>query len=108
MQLRKCDLPPPSSLLSPPATQVAGVRAAVQLREQDFGNFQDAKKIDQDMNERIQFGRFWFRWAPALRLGQGCEEGATWAPPLMNTHIQKCNFGSGMGGLLRRWRVQQA
>ena len=102
MQLRKCDLPPPSSLLSPPATQVAGVRAAVQLREQDFGNFQDAKKIDQDMNERIQFCRFWFRWAPALRLGQGCEEGATWAPPLMNTHIQKCNFGSGMGGLQHR------
>ena len=41
--------------------QVAGVRAAVQLREQDFGNFQDPQKIDQDMNERIKFGRFWFR-----------------------------------------------
>ncbi|GAX81779.1 hypothetical protein CEUSTIGMA_g9207.t1 [Chlamydomonas eustigma] len=42
--------------------QIAGVRSAVQLREQDFGNFQDSKKIDQDLSDRIKFGRFWFRF----------------------------------------------
>lgn len=42
--------------------EVVGVRQAVQLREQDFGNFQDPTKIKADLNERQLFGRFWFRF----------------------------------------------
>lgn len=42
--------------------EVTGVRSAVQLREQDFGNFQTPTKINADMEERNRFGRFWFRF----------------------------------------------
>lgn len=42
--------------------EVTGVRSAVQLREQDFGNFQTPSKINADMEERNRFGRFWFRF----------------------------------------------
>jgi len=42
--------------------QVVGVRQAVQLREQDFGNFQDPARIKEDMSDRQKFGRFWFRF----------------------------------------------
>ncbi|KAL6765787.1 histidine phosphatase superfamily [Haematococcus lacustris] len=42
--------------------QVVGVRQAVQLREQDFGNFQEPTKISQDLNDRNKFGRFYFRF----------------------------------------------
>ncbi|KAG1681037.1 hypothetical protein FOA52_009997 [Chlamydomonas sp. UWO 241] len=43
-------------------SEVMGVRSVVQLREQDFGNFQDAQRIKHDLNERLRFGRFWFRF----------------------------------------------
>eukprot|EP00798_Chlamydomonas_sp_ICE-L_P023350 gene23350-30601_t len=43
--------------------QIAGVRQAVQLREQDFGNFQDPNRIKEDMDSRIRFGRFWYRFS---------------------------------------------
>ena len=42
--------------------EVTGLRSAVQLREQDFGNFQTPSKINADMEERNRFGRFWFRF----------------------------------------------
>ena len=42
--------------------EVTGVRSAVQLREQDFGNFQSPSKINADLEERQRFGRFWFRF----------------------------------------------
>jgi hypothetical protein len=42
--------------------QVIGVREAVQLRECDFGNLQDAKKMSKDLKDRDMFGRFWFRF----------------------------------------------
>ncbi|KAF5841484.1 histidine phosphatase superfamily [Dunaliella salina] len=42
--------------------QVVGLRQAVQLREQDFGNFQDPQRISQDLCDRNKFGRFWFRF----------------------------------------------
>jgi hypothetical protein len=44
-------------------SEVLGVRSVVQLREQDFGNFQDPQRIKQDLSERLRFGRFWFRCA---------------------------------------------
>lgn len=39
-----------------------GVRQEVQLREQDFGNFQDPSRIRNDLQERNLFGRFWYRF----------------------------------------------
>lgn len=33
------------------------------LREQEFGNFQDPEQICKDMHIRNSFGRFWFRFA---------------------------------------------
>jgi len=42
--------------------QVAGVKQAVQLREQDFGNFQDPERILLDKEDRVKFGRFWYRF----------------------------------------------
>lgn len=33
----------------------------MQLREQDFGNFQDPVKIKNDLAERNRFGRFYYR-----------------------------------------------
>lgn len=42
--------------------QVAGVHESVQLREQDFGNFQVPQRMEQDLKERNRFGRFYFRF----------------------------------------------
>jgi hypothetical protein len=40
---------------------IGGVNEAVQLREQDFGNFQVPHRIAEDIKERNRFGR-WGRW----------------------------------------------
>eukprot|EP00878_Enallax_costatus_P033623 GHUV01037158.1.p1 GENE.GHUV01037158.1~~GHUV01037158.1.p1 ORF type:complete len:426 (+),score=116.31 GHUV01037158.1:331-1608(+) len=45
-----------------PDENFAGVQEEVQLREQDFGNFQDPVKIKNDLAERNRFGRFYFRF----------------------------------------------
>jgi hypothetical protein len=37
------------------------VQEEVQLREQDFGNFQNPAKIQADLAERNRFGRFYYR-----------------------------------------------
>eukprot|EP00878_Enallax_costatus_P031236 GHUV01034139.1.p1 GENE.GHUV01034139.1~~GHUV01034139.1.p1 ORF type:complete len:122 (+),score=5.53 GHUV01034139.1:704-1069(+) len=50
-----------------PDENFAGVQEEVQLREQDFGNFQDPVKIKNDLAERNRFGRFYFRSAKATR-----------------------------------------
>lgn len=44
----------------------------VQLREQDFGNFQDPQKIKADLAERNRFGRFYYRWVVGMGLNTGC------------------------------------
>lgn len=41
----------------------------VQLREQDFGNFQNPTKIQADLAERNRFGRFYYRCAVEGREG---------------------------------------
>ena len=41
---------------------VVCVQEEVQLREQDFGNFQNPTKIQADLAERNRFGRFYYRW----------------------------------------------
>jgi hypothetical protein len=38
----------------------------VQMREQDFGNFQNPAKIQADLAERNRFGRFYYRWVLAV------------------------------------------
>lgn len=43
-------------------SQVAGVQEEVQLREQDFGNFQDAEGKRREKAERMRFGRFFYRF----------------------------------------------
>eukprot|EP00191_Tetraselmis_sp_GSL018_P017763 CAMPEP_0177581252 /NCGR_PEP_ID=MMETSP0419_2-20121207/2042_1 /TAXON_ID=582737 /ORGANISM="Tetraselmis sp., Strain GSL018" /LENGTH=484 /DNA_ID=CAMNT_0019070269 /DNA_START=214 /DNA_END=1668 /DNA_ORIENTATION=- len=40
----------------------AGMREEVQLREQDFGNFQDPQVKMRKRNERKRFGRFFYRF----------------------------------------------
>ncbi|KAI3434838.1 hypothetical protein D9Q98_002893 [Chlorella vulgaris] len=42
--------------------QLLGVQEEVQLREQDFGNFQDAAGKDREKLERLRFGRFFYRF----------------------------------------------
>lgn len=42
--------------------QIAGVQEEVQLREQDFGNFQDAEGKKREKAERLRFGRFFYRF----------------------------------------------
>ncbi|KAI8475889.1 MAG: histidine phosphatase superfamily [Monoraphidium minutum] len=42
--------------------QVAGMQEEVQLREQDFGNFQDADQKEREKAERLRFGRFFYRF----------------------------------------------
>ncbi|GFR41068.1 hypothetical protein Agub_g1708 [Astrephomene gubernaculifera] len=39
-----------------------GVQEEVQLREQDFGNFQDAEGKQHEKAERLRFGRFFYRF----------------------------------------------
>lgn len=41
---------------------IAGVREEPQLREQDFGNFQDQKRKQVEKRERQSFGRFFYRF----------------------------------------------
>ncbi|KAG2492296.1 hypothetical protein HYH03_009536 [Edaphochlamys debaryana] len=41
---------------------VSGVREAVQLREQDWGNFQDPRVQAQCKEERLRYGRFYYRF----------------------------------------------
>lgn len=41
---------------------IAGVFEEVQLREQDFGNFQDPQGKIKEMKERLEFGRFFYRF----------------------------------------------
>jgi broad specificity phosphatase PhoE len=41
---------------------VGGVYEAVQLREQDFGNFQVPARMAEDLKERNRFGRFYYRF----------------------------------------------
>ena len=43
-------------------SEVIGVKTAVALREQDFGNFQDPDKMKGDQEERTRFGRFYYRF----------------------------------------------
>lgn len=42
--------------------QLLGVQEEVQLREQDFGNFQDAEGKKREKAERLRFGRFFYRF----------------------------------------------
>ncbi|KAF6253071.1 histidine phosphatase superfamily, partial [Scenedesmus sp. NREL 46B-D3] len=44
------------------SSQVAGVQEEVQLREQDFGNFQDAEGKQREKAERLRYGRFFYRF----------------------------------------------
>jgi len=41
---------------------IAGAQEEVQLREQDFGNFQDAEGKRREKAERLRFGRFFYRF----------------------------------------------
>ena len=41
---------------------IIGVFEDVQLREQDFGNFQDPTGKRREMKERLEFGRFFYRF----------------------------------------------
>ncbi|KAK6150240.1 hypothetical protein DH2020_017765 [Rehmannia glutinosa] len=45
-----------------PKPKVIGVREECRVREQDFGNFQDAQKMKQLKEIRNKFGRFFFRF----------------------------------------------
>eukprot|EP00877_Chromochloris_zofingiensis_P014179 jgi/Chrzof1/9014/Cz03g33010.t1 len=40
----------------------AGLQEEVQLREQDFGNFQNPDQIKRDISDRNKFGRFYYRF----------------------------------------------
>lgn len=42
--------------------QIAGAQEEVQIREQDFGNFQDASAKEKEKAERLRFGRFFYRF----------------------------------------------
>lgn len=42
--------------------EVLGVQEEVQLREQDFGNFQDAESKKWEKLERLKFGRVFYRF----------------------------------------------
>eukprot|EP01023_Acetabularia_acetabulum_P068482 TRINITY_DN9721_c1_g1_i1.p1 TRINITY_DN9721_c1_g1~~TRINITY_DN9721_c1_g1_i1.p1 ORF type:complete len:443 (-),score=52.55 TRINITY_DN9721_c1_g1_i1:1693-3021(-) len=42
--------------------QIDGVQEEVQLREQDFGNFQDPLLKQREKEERLRFGRFFYRF----------------------------------------------
>ncbi|KAH6796078.1 hypothetical protein C2S51_037064 [Perilla frutescens var. frutescens] len=45
-----------------PRTRLIGVREECRVREQDFGNFQDAQKMKQLKEIRNKFGRFFYRF----------------------------------------------
>ncbi|CAL8465534.1 g5070 [Coccomyxa elongata] len=42
--------------------EIAGFQEEVQLREQDFGNFQDTEGKAREKAERLRFGRFFYRF----------------------------------------------
>ena len=44
------------------ASRVSGVREEPQLREQDFGNYQDGARITREKAERESYGRFFYRF----------------------------------------------
>ena len=44
------------------ASRVSGVREEPQLREQDFGNFQDSTGLAREKAERESYGRFFYRF----------------------------------------------
>lgn len=44
------------------SARITGVREEPQLREQDFGNFQDLKRKKLEKRERRYFGRFFYRF----------------------------------------------
>jgi len=41
---------------------LAGIQEEVQLREQDFGNFQDLRSKTREKAERLRYGRFFYRF----------------------------------------------
>ena len=41
--------------------EIAGFQEEVQLREQDFGNFQDQEGKKHEKAERMRYGRFFYR-----------------------------------------------
>eukprot|EP00955_Chlamydomonas_euryale_P005445 58026-Chlamydomonas_euryale.AAC.9 len=45
-----------------PAANILGVQEEVQLREQDFGNFQNLAGKQHEKAERLRFGRFFYRF----------------------------------------------
>ncbi|KAG2499910.1 hypothetical protein HYH03_002198 [Edaphochlamys debaryana] len=45
-----------------PSQNLLGVQEEVQLREQDFGNFQDLQGKQREKAERLRFGRFFYRF----------------------------------------------
>lgn len=45
-----------------PKSRLIGVREECRVREQDFGNFQDAQKMKQLKEIRNEFGRFFYRF----------------------------------------------
>uniref|UniRef100_A0A7S3QYR3 Phosphoglycerate mutase-like protein n=1 Tax=Dunaliella tertiolecta TaxID=3047 RepID=A0A7S3QYR3_DUNTE len=45
-----------------PPESIIGVQEEVQLREQDFGNFQDAEGKKREKADRLRFGRFYYRF----------------------------------------------
>ena len=45
-----------------PRERITGIREEVQLREQDFGNFQDLKAKAAEKDERKRYGRFYYRF----------------------------------------------
>lgn len=50
---------------------MAGVQEEVQLREQDFGNFQDAEGKQREKAERLRYGRFFYRCGGQARSMMG-------------------------------------
>ncbi|GMH66991.1 hypothetical protein TL16_g04563, partial [Triparma laevis f. inornata] len=45
-----------------PSQQILGIREEPRLTEQQFGNFQNVQSINSAKNERIKYGRFYYRF----------------------------------------------
>jgi hypothetical protein len=83
------------------SSQVAGVQEEVQLREQDFGNFQDAEGKQREKAERLRYGRFFYRCGAQLGF-YGLRRGS-WAYTLcvenkhkgQGTAASKCCYCTG-------------
>mmetsp|Transcript_37604 Transcript_37604/g.67364 ORF Transcript_37604/g.67364 Transcript_37604/m.67364 type:complete len:450 (-) Transcript_37604:1453-2802(-) len=43
-------------------SKIESIRQEVQLREQDFGNFQDLEETKREKAERLRYGRFFYRF----------------------------------------------